>query len=129
MNTAISALPEFEATDLAARIEAMTLEQIDALPFGVIRIDADGVVRQYSAREAALSGFGSRTAVGLDFFARMAPCMNSPLVRGRIEKALAARTLDMRMSHVGDFSDRQRLLDLRAVSAQQGGFWLCLRRV
>jgi photoactive yellow protein len=129
MNTTRSTTPEFDAPDIALCIEAMTAEQIDALPFGVIRIDADGVVRHYSAREAALSGFAPRDAIGLEFFARMAPCMNSPLIRGRIEKALAQRTLDMRMSHVGDFSDRQRLLDLRAVSATQGGFWLFLRRV
>jgi photoactive yellow protein len=129
MNLTIPTLPEFDAPDLAIRIEAMTVEQINALPFGVIRVDVEGVVRQYSAREAALSGFGARDAIGLEFFAQMAPCMNSPLVRGRIEKALAQRTLDMRMSHVGDFTDRQRLLDLRAVSATQGGFWLFLRRV
>jgi photoactive yellow protein len=120
--------PGFDDADLAARIEAMSDEQIDALPFGTIRIDADGVVRHYSQREAALSGFGPRNAIGLDFFARMAPCMDSPLVRGRIEQALAGRTLDIRMNHVGDFADRRRPLELRAVSATQGGFWLFLRR-
>jgi photoactive yellow protein len=129
MNTTPSKLPEFDEPDLATRIEAMTFDQIDALPFGVIRVDEGGVVRHYSAKEAALSGFGPQSAMGLNFFARMAPCMNSPLVRGRIEKAMAQRTLDIRMSHVGDFSDRERLLDLRAVSAASGGFWLCLRRV
>jgi photoactive yellow protein len=123
------ALPAFDDPDLAARVEAMNAEQINALPFGAIRIDADGVVRHYSAREAELSGFGERTAIGRDFFTRMAPCMDSPMVRGRIEKALAERTLDIRISHVGDFTDRQRLLELRAVSATSGGFWLFLRRV
>lgn len=130
MNTNIpTALPAFNDPALSMHIEAMSVDQIDALPFGVIRIGDDGVVRSYSKREAALSGFGPREAIGLDFFARMAPCMNSPLVRGRIEKALAERTLDVCMSHVGDFADRQRLLELRAVSATQGGFWLFLRRV
>lgn len=129
MNTTPQAPPAFDDPDLATRIDAMSAEQIDALPFGVIRIGDDGVVRHYSAREAALSGFGPRNAIGLDFFARIAPCMDAPLVRGRIEKALAERTLDIRISHVGDFADRQRLLDLRAVSATQGGFWLFLRRV
>jgi photoactive yellow protein len=129
VNTNATPLPAFDDPDLSARVEVMTAEQIDALGFGTIRIGTDGVVQHYSAREATLSGFGPRNAVGLDFFARMAPCMDSPMLRGRIEKALAAGTLDMRLSHVGDFSDRQRLLDLRAVSASQGGFWLFLRRV
>jgi photoactive yellow protein len=122
-------LPAFDALDLVDRVEAMTSEQIDALPFGAIRIDADGVVRHYSAREAELSGFGARTAIGSDFFTRMAPCMDSPLVRGRIEKALAARTLDLRINHVGDFADRQRALELRVVSATSDGFWMFLRRI
>ncbi|WP_431268803.1 response regulator [Dankookia sp. P2] len=43
--------PEIDAPDLARRLAAMTPEAIDALGFGVIRLDAGGTVTLYSARE------------------------------------------------------------------------------
>jgi photoactive yellow protein len=121
--------PDYDSPDLARQAEAMTPEQIDALPFGAIRVDAGGQVCFYSRTEARLSGRDQRPTVGLDFFLDIAPCMGTPLVRGRIEQALAAGTLDVRMRHVGDFADRSRTLELRALSATGGGFWLFLRRV
>jgi photoactive yellow protein len=123
------ALPDFDAPDLASRVEALAPADIDALPFGTLRVDAGGQVSLYSRREAQLSGRDHRPTVGLGFFTDIAPCMDTPLVRGRIERALAAGTLDVRMRHVGDFADRGRTLELRALSATGGGFWLFLRRV
>lgn len=128
-NETMNAQPDYDAPDLARRVEALTAEEIDALPFGTIRVDADGQVCLYSRREAQLSGRDLRPTVGLNFFTEIAPCMNTPLVRGRIERALAAGTLDVRLRHVGDFADRTRTLELRALSAAGGGFWLFLRRV
>lgn len=119
----------FDAPRLAAMLDEMHEMQIDALPFGVIHVDVEGRVRRYSRREAELSGRGARVTVGLHFFRELAPCMDSPAFRGRIEAAIAAGTLDVRLSHVGDFADRGRALDVRALSARAGGFWLCLRRI
>lgn len=121
--------PAYDDPDLARRVEALSPQDIDALPFGTIRVAADGQVSFYSRTEAQQSGRDLRPTVGLNFFIDVAPCMDTPLVRGRIERALAAGTLDVRMRHVGDFADRGRTLELRALSAAGGGFWLFLRRV
>ena len=43
-------------------------QAIDALPFGVIRLDREGLVKLYSTPEAEQSGFTHRPALGLDFF-------------------------------------------------------------
>lgn len=121
--------PAYDDADLARRVEALAPAEIDALPFGAIRVAADGQVSYYSRTEAQQSGRDLRPTVGLNFFIDVAPCMNTPLVRGRIERAMAAGTLNVRMRHVGDFADRGRTLELRALSAAGGGFWLFLRRV
>ena len=39
--------------------------------------------------------------------------MGKPNFRGRIERALAAGSLDLEFTHVGDFSDRDRELTVR----------------
>jgi photoactive yellow protein len=118
----------FDAPDLARRIESLSREEIDALPFGVIGIAADGTVRLYNATEARQSGFGGRPALGQTFFTDIAPCMNTPVFRGRIEQAMAAGTLEMTMTHIGDFADRRRELLVRVQSAHDGGLWMFILR-
>ena len=125
MNTS---LPDFDTPDLARAVERMPPGAVDLLPFGAIHLDADGIVISYSRREAELSGFDPARAVGLAFFKDMAPCMDHPALRGRIEAAMKAGTLDAEFTHVGDFSDRDRELCIRAQSAAEGGVWLFLKR-
>src|SRR5687768_2023939 len=101
-------LPHFEQSDLASAVEALPPEALDSVDFGAIRLDADGVVQLYSKAERRLSGSGDLPRVGLDFFTKIAPCMDQPGFRGRIEQALARGRLDLEFSWTGDFSDRMR---------------------
>jgi photoactive yellow protein len=121
--------PVFDTPDLARHVETLRDDEIDALPFGAIRIDEAGVVRHYSRAEARLSGRGEkRTTLGRTFFAEIAPCMDTPAYRGRIERAIAAGRLDLEFGHVGDFADRSRELRVRVQSAKAGGYWVFMQR-
>jgi len=123
-----SDLPGFDTPHLARAVEALSDAAVDSLPFGAIRLDDDGVVAYYSAAERRLSGSGDRVRIGIDFFSRIAPCMDNPDFRGRIERARTAGTLDLEFSHVGDFEDRDRELTVRIQSASAGGLWIFMRR-
>jgi photoactive yellow protein len=125
MNTDVT----FDTVDLARAVELLPVDAINQLPFGVIKLNAAGVVEFYSAREAELSGRGDRPVIGIEFFAKIAPCMDTPQFRGRIESAVASGKLDAEFSHIGDFSDRDRELAIRAQSASDGGVWLFLMRL
>ena len=118
----------FDTPDLARCVETMSADEIDQLSFGVIKLDRNGTVLFYSKAEAQQSGRGALATVGLKFFTEVAPCMNNPAFRGRIENAIARGTLDAEFSHIGDFSDRNRELQVRAQSATDGGVWLFHRR-
>ncbi|MFL5281473.1 MAG: hypothetical protein ACJ8AW_10875 [Rhodopila sp.] len=121
-------LPDFETPNLAAAVEALSREDIDRLPFGVVGLDADGYIRIYNRTESQLSGYKDRPAHGHLFFVDVAPCMNNGYFKGRIDKALKAGTLDISFSFVGDFSDRDRELFVRAQSASDGGCWIFIHR-
>jgi photoactive yellow protein len=121
-------LPDFYLPLLARSIEALTNDEIDMLPFGVIGLDQQGVVRLYSKTEARLSGRKSRPTEGLLFFTDVAPCMDNEFFKGRIDKAMKAGTLDIAFTHVGDFSDRERELSVRVQSAADGGVWIFHQR-
>jgi photoactive yellow protein len=124
----MKSLPEFDQPLLARAVEALTTDEIDVLPFGVIGLDQAGVVRLYSKTEARLSGRKSRPTEGLLFFTDVAPCMDNEYFKGRIEKAIKAGTLDIAFTHVGDFVDRERELSVRVQSAADGGIWIFHQR-
>ena len=87
-----------------------------------------GVVSSSAGSEASQSGYGARAAVGRHFFTEIAPCMDNESFRGRIDRALAAGKLDIAFTHIGDFADRGRTLDVRVQSATGGGCWIFLQR-
>ena len=121
--------PGFDHDDLAAAIERLPVEALDALPFGAVRLNADGDVVVFSGAEKRLSGYGDRPALGRHFFTRIAPCMDTPGFRGRIERALAAGDVDIEFGWVGDFSDAGRELRVRVQPASGGGCWIFMQRV
>lgn len=118
-----------DAVDLRARVEHMSDAEREALPFGVIRLDADGKVDYYSNTEARQSGFGDRGAIGRLFFSQMAPCLGTPGLLARIDQAKAAGTLDLAFEHVGDFEDPDRPMRVRIQSSSAGGLWIFLQRL
>ncbi len=118
---------DFDEPRLAAAVESLAAHEVDQLSFGAIHLDPDGRVVSFNAAERRLSGY-TKPAIGLEFFVDIAPCMNNPDFRGRIERALAAGKLDIAFSHIGDFDDRTRALDVRIQSAAGGGCWIFLRR-
>ena len=119
---------DFDRPDLARAVEALSPEQVDALPFGAIRVDPEGRVVLLSRTEAELSGFGQRPAIGKVFFSDIAPCMGVEEFQGRIQRARAHSHLDLAFGWVGDFSDRDRQLRVRVQSASDGGFWVFIDR-
>lgn len=127
MTKADPALPDYEAPGLARAVEALSPAQVDALPFGAIRLDADGRVAFYSAAERRLSRYPFET-IGRAFFTDIAPCMNHAHFQGRIAHAMAAGTLDIEFDYVGDFDDAAKELRVRVQSASGGGCWIFMRR-
>jgi photoactive yellow protein len=121
------ALPNFATPGLAAAVEKLAPAVIDTLPFGAIRLDRDGAVVSYSEAERRLSGY-RREVLARPFFTEIAPCMNNAAFKGRIERALAAGTLDIAFDHIGDFDDSAKMLHVRVQSAAGGGCWIFMQR-
>jgi len=126
--SSITDLPDYEDPQLAGKVEQLSPEQVDGLPFGAIRLDDEGIVRYYSNAERRLSGSGDLERLNRRFFTDIAPCMDNEGYRGRIERARATGALDLEFGHVGDFEDRTRELTVRIQSAAAGGYWIFMRR-
>jgi photoactive yellow protein len=79
--------PAFDAAALAETLGALDDAHLDALPFGVIGFDAQGVVRRYNATESNYAGLAIDRVIGQPVFTVVAPCMNNFMVAQRFEDA------------------------------------------
>jgi photoactive yellow protein len=62
---------------------------VESLPFGVIILDDQGLIRQYNAAESAISGYTATDVIGLDFFVDVAPCANVQGFAGKVAELRA----------------------------------------
>ena len=113
-------LPDFDQPDLAARLAALTDDQIDDAGFGIIGFDGDTVVRRYNRFESQAAGLSQAAVLGQPFFANVAPCMNNFMVAQRFEDAHADGTpLDETIPYVLTLRMRPTKVRLRLL-AQPG---------
>lgn len=60
--------------------------EFDALPFGMIQLDAAGMVKAYNAWEARLARREAKDVIGKNFFTDVAPCTNVASFRGKLDE-------------------------------------------
>jgi photoactive yellow protein len=105
---------QFDQPDIFAPLESQADIDLDALDFGVIGIDAEGLVRRYNKFESQLAGLSPGRVLGMPLFTSVAPCMNNFLVAQRFEDAVAAGSaLDATIDYVFTLRMRPAKVKLR----------------
>ena len=118
---------DFDAADLAAQLDALGDRERDTLPFGVILLDREGVVRFYSETELRYSKYPGQR-IGVNFFQMARRKMKDELWQ-TIRRAMeAGGPVDLDFGWAGDHVDQKKQHRLRVVSAQNGGVWLAFER-
>ena len=88
----------------ASRLEASTDSDLDQLPFGVIALDARGIVLRYNLFESRLARLDSNQVLGRSFFQEVAPCTRSADFEGRFKRFVATGTrVPERFEYLFDF--------------------------
>ena len=82
-----------------ASVPYMKRSEIDALDFGVIQLDDDGVVLVYNSWESGFTGFSVETVEGKFFFRKVAPCTNNDLVYGAFRRGVDEGVLDTELDY------------------------------
>ena len=82
----------FDSADVLSYLSQADDAALDALDFGVIGFDGEGVVRRYNQFESEAAGLSPERVLGHALFTVVAPCMNNFLVAQRFEDALAEDT-------------------------------------
>jgi len=79
--------PGFDDPQLLEWLRAAGDDALDAAPFGIIGLDAQGVVTFYNAFESRAAGLRPERVLGRPFFDEVALCMNNFLVAQRFADA------------------------------------------
>jgi photoactive yellow protein len=74
-------------------IQSVNEKELDSLAYGVIQLDAEGVILRYNAFEAGLSGLTKQKVVGKNFFTQVAPCTDLQEFHGRFREGVASGNL------------------------------------
>lgn len=77
---------DFEAPDLLGRLENASDEELDALPFGVIKLSREGAVLAYNRFESEAAGLRPDRVMSRHFFTEVGGCMNNHLVAERFAR-------------------------------------------
>ena len=78
---------------LAPFLDRLTDEELDSIPYGVVQLDTEGVVRSYNRAEAENVG-GIPRPLGRRFFSEVCPSANVPELWGRFRQAVIDHRLD-----------------------------------
>lgn len=108
----------FESPNLLADLERATASELDDARFGVIRMDREGVVLNFSRHEVHLSGLSASGVVGRNFFIEVAPCCNNYLVAERYGEP---GDLDASLDYVFTYRMKPRPVRLRLLKRADGG--------
>ena len=118
----MSALIDLDFADpqLAVHLADAGPEDLDGLRYGVIGIDADGIVVRYNAWESQAAGLAPARVIGQPLFTRVAPCMNTPLVAGAFAEAASRREpLDRTVPYLLTLRMRPTRVQLRLLEADK----------
>ena len=89
-------------------------DALDALPFGVVGLNEEGIVEVYNTYEAAAAGLTRERVLGRHFFFDVAPCMNNFMVAERLQNE---DVLDCTLPYVLTFRMRPTPVRLRLLRA------------
>ncbi len=121
---------EFAQDDLGNAMAKLTPKQIDALAFGAIQLDAQGMVLAYNVTESQITGRRREDVMGRNFFRDIAPCCDKPGFRGVFDAGVRAGNLNAIFEYVFDYRMNPTRVKIHMKSAvADGTYWVFVKRL
>jgi photoactive yellow protein len=88
------------------RIDSLSENDFDALPFGAIKLDIEGRILKYNLYESKLAEREAAEVIGQNFFTEVAPCTNVQEFAGRYRQGIAEGKLNTTFPYRFRFPNR-----------------------
>lgn len=102
----------FVASNVLAKLPTMTRGQVDALDFGVVKMDDSGTIQLYNKYESELACVAPAHAEGKNFFTQIAPCTNNRMVYGKFNEGVQINKLDSLIPYTFTYKMQPTNVDL-----------------
>jgi photoactive yellow protein len=76
------------------KVDSLTEDEFNALPFGAIKLDANGRILKYNLYESKLAERDAAEVIGQNFFTEVAPCTNVQEFAGLYRQGMAEGKLN-----------------------------------
>lgn len=96
-------------------VYSLTDQEVDRLPFGLIGLDREGVVRHYNAFEMERAGLDRAAVLGADFFGAVAPCTRDTVVEETFRSLLDSGGGNADFEFLFRFNSGHRLVRIRMI--------------
>ena len=93
----------FASDELLTTLPQLSRSDLDELPFGVIKLDDNGVVEEYNTYESELAQREKENTYGRLFFSEIAPCTNTPIFSGIFFHGVKNKNLSAFLSYIFAF--------------------------
>ncbi len=104
-----------ELTELDVAVTDLDPAELDAQPFGIIRLDRGGRILSYNTYEEELAERRRKDVVGRNFFFEVAPCTRVRAFYGRFKDGVARRRLRARFGFVFELDDGPRNVEVSLI--------------
>lgn len=94
--------------DIDNALAGLSPADLDALPFGVIKITRQGTILQFNKKEGQLTNLVPRDIIGRNFFRDIAPCTNRREFLGQFVAGAKSGKLDVKFNYLFDFRMKPR---------------------
>jgi len=114
----------FNTPAIGEWLDSNSEENLDSLPFGVVKMDYHGIVSLYNQTQSDLSGVLKENAIGKHFFTQVAPCTNNFMVSEKYHK----EQLDEILPYMFTYITKPTPVDLRLIKGSNGNQYLLAQK-
>lgn len=118
----------FDDEELGEELRTCAEDTLDHAPFGIVKVDDDGVVQFYNQYEAKLADVNPEDALGKNFFTQLAPCSGNRLFHGRFKDGVRKGDLDERFTYTFTYKMSPTLVQVRMYRDEEGQNWIMIRK-
>lgn len=120
----------FASADVEAKLAGMSSAEFDALAFGAVQLDGQGVIHGYNAAESAITGRDPKTVIGKNFFSDVAPCTNHDGFRDVFDEGVAKGDLNALFEWTFDHEMTPTKVQVHMKkAAAPGRYWVFVKRL
>ena len=120
----------FGKDDIDNVLARMTASEVDQLAFGAVQLDGKGIILQYNAAEASITGRKREDVIGKHFFRDVAPCTSTPAFKGVFDKGVREGNLNSLFEYVFDHNMQPTRVKVHMKKAiADDTYWIFVKRL